>query len=309
MSQVQGRTTSQGDIQRELQEGINAIVGTEYAQYTKEYEKLLSVHDSDKAYEEDVIRAGTGTMAVKPEGGSIQYDSGKEVGLQRYVHVNYAKGIAITEEAIDDNQYLSEMTKAGKDLAKSGHETKEQVAADLFNNGYNTNVFTPWDSVSLFNSANVLGKGGTFSNILATAADLSEASLEDACIAIAGFKDDAGLTIQVRPQTLFVPRQLMYIAERILKSTLQNDSAENAINALRSTSSIPGGYEVNHYLTDVNNWFIRTDVQDGGKMFMRSEKSGQDNDFGTSNYLHKLSCRFSVGCTDKRGYFGSGAVV
>jgi len=309
MSLIQGNPTSTGSIQRELQEGINSMIGLEYKDWTPEYSKMLSVTSSKKNYEEDVVRAGMGLASVKPEGASIGYDSSTEVGLQRYVHVNYGLGAVITEEAIDDNLYLNEMDKAAKCLARSMKHTCENVAAGLFNNGYVTTDFTTWDNVALFSSAHVLGKGGTYSNLLSTAADLNEASLEDAIVAIAGFTDDAGLNIQVMPQTLFVPRQLMFIAERLLKSNLQPDTANNDINAIKNMGSLPGGFEVNHYLTDQNNWFIRTDVEDGGKFIERSEKTGADNDFGTSNYRHKHTKRFSVGCTDPRGYFGSGAVA
>lgn len=309
MSQVQGGVVSQGSIQRELQAGINTIIGQKYDEWPKEYSRILDEYSSKKAYEEDVIRASTGLASVKAEGASLEYDDSREVGLQRYTHVNYAKGIVITEEAMDDNLYMNEGTNAAEALARSMMQTKEHVAADLFNNGYVTTTFTCWDSLSLFNTAHVLGKGGTYSNVLSVAADLSEASLEDALVAIAGFTDDAGLKIKAMGQTLFVPRQLMYIAERILRSTLQNDTAENAINAIRSTNALPGGYEVNHYFSDANNWVVRTDVPNGGKIFNRSSKRGSDNDFGTSNYRHKASERFSVGCTDPRGYFGSGAVA
>lgn len=311
MSQVQGSTVSQGSIQRELQEGINEIIGLEYDQYPREYEQILSVQDSSKAYEEDVIRAGTGLAPVKNEGSSIQYDDSREVGLKRYVHINYGKGIIITQEAIDDNLYLNEMDKAGKMIAKSIMQTKENVAAGVFNNGYTTTnaASVTWDGVSLFNSAHLLGKGGTYSNILAAPAALSEASLEDALIAIAGYVDDAGLLIQAMGQSLHIPRQLMFVASRILDSYLQNDTANNAINVLNNGGYLPGGAVVNHYFTDTNNWFIKTNVEDGGKFFMRSEYTGADNDFGTSNYRHKGTCRFSVGVSDPRGYFGSGDVA
>jgi len=190
-------------------------------------------------------------------------------------------------------------------------QTKENVAAGVFNNGYTTTnaASVTWDGVSLFSDSHLLGKGGTYSNVLATPAALSEASLEDALIAIAGYVDDAGLRIQAMGQSLHIPRQLIFIAERILASYLQNDTANNAINAMANMNYLPEGWVVNHYFTDPDNWFIRTNVEDGGKMFMRAEHMGTDNDFGTSNYRHKYTCRFSVGVTDPRQYFGSGKVV
>lgn len=304
---VGGGITGQGNISRLLQEGVNAVTNTEYKDYDPEYTKILEVVSSDKAYEEDVPFASFGLAKNKPEGQGIEYDSMQTGALKRYTHIVYALGTIITEEAIRDNLYMDMMTKAGVALKRSLVHTEEQVAANVFNNGYSTT--TTWDGVSLFNSAHLKIKGGTFSNVLATPADLSEASLEDAIIAVEDFRDDAGLLIDARVQTLHIPRSLRYVADRILGSQLQNDTANNAINALRSTGSVPGGYHVNHRFEDQENWFLRTDVMDGGKFFRRYDHEfGQDNDFGTSNYRHKGMTRFSVGVTDPRQYFGSGQV-
>jgi len=308
MSQVQGSLVSTGSIQRELQDGLNEIVGLEYEDWNEEYSRILTVYDSKKNYEEDVIRAGTGLASIKNEGASIQYDDSREVGLQRYIHINYGKGIIITQEAMEDGLYLNEMEVGGQMIARSIMQTKENVAAGMFNNGYTTTVLQGWDAVALFSDAHLLGKGGTYSNILATPADLSEASLESALIAIAGYVDDAGLLIQAMGEKLFIPRQQMFQAERILASFLQSDTANNDINAIPNMGMLPQGYEVNHYFTDADNWLIRTDVPNGGKFWKRAEHVDTDNDFGTSNYRHKGTCRFSVGWTDARQYFGSGDI-
>lgn len=304
---VGGGVTGQGNISRLLQEGINAVTNTEYKDYDPEYTKILEVLSSDKAYEEDVPFAAFGLAKQKPEGQGLEYDSMQEGTLKRYNHIVYALGCIITEEAIEDNLYMDMIQKSGAALKRSLVHTEEQVAANVFNNGYSTT--TTWDGVSLFNSAHLNIKGGTQSNLLATPADLSEASLEDAIIAVGDFRDEAGLLIDARVQTLHIPRQLEFVAERILRSSLQNDTANNATNALRAMSSVPGGFHVNHRFTDAENWFLRTDVMNGGKFFRRYDhKFGQDNDFGTSNYRHKGVTRFSVGVTDWRQYFGSGQI-
>lgn len=309
MTTITGGITGQGNISRELQEGINAIIQQGYEDYATEYDKILTVGPSKKAYEEDVPFATFGLAKIKPEGQSIEYDAMQEGQLKRYKHVVYALGAIITEEAIDDNLYMDMMSKAGKSLIRSVMHTKEEVAADVFNEAY-TSSSTAWDGLSVFNAAHKLIKGGTFSNQLATAADLSEAALEDAIIALEDFRDDAGLLITAKAQTLHIPRQLKFIASRIMRSPLQNDTAMNAINALMETGSVPGGYYVNHRFTSAKNWFLRTDIDDGGKMFERyGYRAGEDNDFGTSNYLHKCSTRFSVGVSDARQYFGSGDIT
>jgi len=305
MSIIQGGIVSQGNIQRELQAGINAIVD-KWRSYDPEYSKIYSVQKSEKAYEEDVIRSGTALLQVKPEGQAIQYDSYSEVGLQRYVHINYGLGVSITEEAIDDNLYMNEMSKAGELLGKSEKITKETIAAQLFDNGYGTTTFTCWDGVALFSASHLIGKGGTYSNMLSTASALNQASLESAVIAIKRYKDSSGLLAAVKPKKLIVPVSDTFIAERILGSYLQSDNANNNINALQSLGVFTDGWMVNNYLTNQTNWFITTDTMDGLKFFQRSEKKGSDNDFNTSDYRHKVTTRFSLGITDARGIFGSG---
>lgn len=305
MTIIQGGIVSQGSIQRELQAGINAVVDT-WRSYEPEYSKIFSVQKSKKAYEEDVIRSGTAILQVKPEGQAIQYDSYSEVGLQRYVHVNYGLGVSITEEAIDDNLYVNEAAKAGELLGKSEKITKETIAAQLFDSGYGTTVFTAWDGVALFSASHKIGKGGTYSNMLSTPSALNQASIESAIIAIARFKDSSGLIAQVKAKKLVVPVSDQFIAERILGSYLQSDNANNNINALQSLGIFTEGWMVNHHLVNQTNWFITTDTMDGLKFFQRSEKSGSDNDFNTSDYRHKVTTRFSLGITDPRGVFGSG---
>lgn len=305
---VTGGITGQGSIARQLQEGINAVTNTDYKDYEPEWTKLLDKFDSNKAYEEDVPFATTGLAKQKPEGQGIEYDSMQEGTLKRYTHNVYALGLIITEEAIDDNLYQDLMMKGGSALKRSLVHTEEQVAANVFNNGYTTSLSVDGQPVFSANHRSI--KGNDFSNVLGTPADLSEASLEDALIAVEDFRDEAGLLIDAVVQTLHIPRQLRFIAERITASLLQNDTDNNAINAVKSTNSLPGGYHVNHRFTDPNNWFLRTSVEDGGKFFQRKGHTfGQDNDFGTSNYRHKGMTRFSTGVTDSRQYFGSGEVA
>lgn len=301
---------STGSFQRELQAGVNSFAGIEFNRYPAEYSRILSVYDSKKNYEEDVIRNTTGLMPVKDEGGQITYDSVKEIGIARYVHVNYALGGTITQEAIDDNLYGSEMERLGRALGRSKALTKEKNVAAMFDAAYGTTVYTCWDSVAIFSASHVLGKGGgTFSNMLSTPSQLNQAALEDADIAVSGFVDSAGNPIMARSDLLVVPKSQKFIAERILGSYLQSNTANNAINALQSLGTIRNGYMVNHFLSNTNNWFIKTDVDNGGKFFQRSEYMGADNDFGTSNYRHKVSDRYSYGVTDPRGFFGSGNIT
>lgn len=289
--------------------GINSIVNTSFNQIPKQYDKILTVSKSTKNYETDVPQAGLGLAKVKAEGDGIEYDATQEGAAKLYYNIVYAIGAIITWENIEDNLYLNQMDYIGRCLKRSLLHTEEQVASNVFNNGYDTN-FTGWDAKPLFASDHLQIKGGTMSNVLAIPADLSEASLEDALIAVRGFKDDAGLLIDARVESLHIPPELEFIACRITGSPLQNDTANNAINALRTKGKIPGGYHVNDRFTSSKDWFLRTDVENGGKFFRRSEHRFEtDNEFNTADYRHKAMTRFSVGWTDFRQYFGSGQVA
>ena len=306
---ISGGIISTGNMARQLELGINAVTNTYYKQYSPEYEKILDVVKSSKNYETDVPQASFGLAKVKPEGDGIEYDATQEGAAKLYYNIVYALGGIITWEAIEDNLYMNQMDYIGKSLKRSLVHTEEQVAANVFNNGYDPS-YVGWDGKPLFASNHAQIKGGTMSNVLSVPADLSEASLEDALIAVEDFRDDAGLLIDARVKSLHIPRQLRFIACRILASPLQNDTANNAINAIKQEGLVSGGFHVNHRFTDAKNWFLRTDVENGGKFFRRSEHRFEtDNDFGTSDYRHKAITRFSVGWTDFRQYFGSGQVV
>lgn len=297
-----------GSFAKALWPGINKWYGEAYNEHPEEYPVLFDKESSSKAYEEDVGVSAFGLLAQKPEGNPIGYDSAKQGFITRYVHKTYALGFIITEEAMDDAQYdISALgKKKAQALAFSARQTKEILAANIYNRAF-TAGYTYGDGSILCVSTHALAAGGTFSNVPTVAADLSEASLEQASIDIqTGFTNDRGLLISVMPRKLIIPPQLVFEAERILKSTLQNDTANNAINALKSTGVFKDGVAVNHYLTDPDAWFIRTNCMDGMKWFERkATKFAMDNDFDTSNAKYKVAFRCSFGNTDPRGIYGS----
>jgi hypothetical protein len=302
-----------GSFAKALWPGINAWFGQSYNEWPEEYKFLFDEESSRKAYEEDVGVSGFGLASEKSEGSGINYDEASQSFVMRYQNKTYTHGFIITQEMIEDNQYdISVIGKQqSKALAFSMRQTKEILAANIYNRAFNTS-YTFGDGTTLIASAgggsasHPTKVGGTFTNGPVVAADLSEASLEQACIDIADFKNDRGLKISVMPKTLIIPKELMFEAERILKSTLQNDTANNAVNALRSTGMFTGGVKVNHYLTDPDAWFIRTNCPDGMKYFNRvNTEFGMDNDFDTTNAKFRARFRCSFGVTDKRGIYGS----
>jgi hypothetical protein len=296
-----------GSFAKALWPGINKWYGESYKEWPEEYMQLFAKETDTRAYLEDVGVSNFGLAAQKAEGSPIGYDSAKQAFVNRYVHKTYALGFIVTEEAQDDAQYdLSALGKKdAQALAFSMRQTKEVLGANVYNRAF-TAGFTYGDGSILCVSSHALAAGGTFSNVPTVAADLSEAALEQACIDIAGFTDDRGKQISMMPDKLIIPTELMFEAERILKSTLQNDTANNAVNALKSTGMFKNGVVVNHYLTDADAWFIRTNCPDGMKYISRKETTfAMDNDFDTSNAKFKASFRCSFGNTDPRGIYGS----
>lgn len=295
---------STGSIAKLLWPGLNAIWGKEYTEHPMEWRDLFDSETSTMAYEEDVLMPGFGLAPIKTEGASIAYDSTSQGYTSRYTHVAYGLGFIVTREAIDDNQYERRSTGSTKDLAFSFRQTKENVGANVYNRAFNS-AFVGGDGVELLSTVHPI-QGGTFSNELATPADLSEASIEDLCIQIMNAVNDRGLKISLMPRSLHVATANAFEAIRILKSVNQNDTANNAINALRSMGVFPEGVKINHYFTDADAWFVRTNAPNGLKMFNRTAAEfSQDNDFDTSNLKYKGYERYSAGWTDPRGLYGS----
>lgn len=293
-----------GSFAKALWPGVNAWYGKAYNDYPQEFLQLFEKNSSSKAWEEDVGIASFGLAVVKPEGASIAYDTERQGFTQRYQHVTYALGFVITKEAFDDDQYEIVGKRKANGLARSIRQTKEIVGANVYNRAFNA-AYTYSDGVSLINAANNNVTGGTWSNTLTTASDLSEAALEQAVIDIEGFTDDRGLLIAARPKSLILPRQLEFEVQRILKADKRVGTDLNDPNVLKMLGSIPD-VVINHYLTDTDAWFIRTNVPEGMKYFERDGDSfDMDNDFDTDNAKYKARSRYSFGASDKRGIYGS----
>lgn len=284
--------------------GVNAWYGKAYSEYPVEYTKLFEKYSSSRAFEEDVGVTSFGLAVQKGEGQPITYDSERQAFITRYSHVVYALGFIVTREAFDDDQYDVIGQRKAQGLAFSMRQTKEVVAANVYNRAFNSS-YVGGDGVSMINASHPNFAGGTWSNQIATAADLSEAALEQAVIDIAGFTNDRGLLIAVRPKTLVIPRQLMFEAKRLLSTDGRVGTDLNDVNALKSMGLFTD-VVTNHYLTDTDAWFIRTDVPNGLKYFeRRADSFDMDNDFDTENAKFKATARYSFGWTDPRAIYGS----
>lgn len=293
---------------KQLNLGLNTVFGMEYDRYPEQWRSLYSTEQSMKAFEEDVQMIGFGAAPTKAEGAMINYDSGREGFVSRYVHETVALAFAITEEAEEDGLYVSLGAKYARALARSMQQTKEIKGANIFNTATTTSL--GGDGQALLDPLHPLGGGGTASNILGTPADLSETSLETILVQISTAVDDRSIPIALSGRKLAVPPQLVFVAERIIKSNLRPGTADNDINAMRNMGMIPEGVVVNQRFTNPDQYFILTDCPDGMKHFIRSPiKKAVEGDFETGNLRYKCRERYSFGFTDWRGVYGSEGVA
>lgn len=297
--------TNSGSFSKALWPGVNAWYGTAYDEFPVEWTDLFDKFTSRKAYEEDVGITAFGLAQIKPEGQAIAFDQENQAFITRYTHIAYALGFIVTQEAFEDDQYDVIAEKRARALAFSMRQTKENVAANVYNRAFNAS-FVGGDTVSLINSAHPFAAGGTWSNTLQTNANISEAALEQATIDIARFTNDKGLKIQVMPESIILPPELMFEAERIVKSQYRVGTPNNDISALVSMGKFPKGIKINHYLTSTTAWYVRTNAPDGMKYFeRRADMFDEDNDWDTSNAKFKATARYSFGWTDPRSLYAA----
>ena len=297
---------SRSQLVKELEPGLNALFGLEYNRYENQHAEIFMSETSDRAFEEEVMLSGFASAPTKQEGAGVVFDQAGETFTARYSHETIALAFAITEEAIEDNLYDRLAARYTRALARSMANTKQVKAANVLNNAQVTTA-TGGDGVSLINTSHPLATGGTFSNVLATAADLNETSLEQSLIDISGFVDERGLKIASQGVKMIIPKELQFTAERLMKTPQRVGTADNDINAIVSMGMIPQGYRVNNFLTDTDSFFILTDIPNGLKHFVRSPvKTAIEGDFDTGNVRFKARERYSFGFSDPRCIFGNG---
>tara|TARA_R100000700_G_scaffold31630_1_gene38753 strand:+ start:75 stop:983 length:909 start_codon:yes stop_codon:yes gene_type:complete len=296
---------SRAQLAKELEPGLNALFGLEYDRYENEHTEIFEEETSDRAFEEEVMLGGFANAPVKTEGGAISFDDAQETYTARYTHETIALAFSITEEAIEDNLYDRLASRYTKALARSMANTKQIKAAAILNNAFTAGSSAIGDGQALCSTSHP-SLSGNQTNLLATAADLNETSIEQMLIEIAGFTDERGLKIAVRGTKLIIPKELQFIAERVLNSNLRSGTADNDINANKSMGMLPEGAVVNHFLTDTDAFYIKTDAPNGFKMFNRAPiKTAMEGDFDTGNMRFKARERYSFGVSDWRCVFAT----
>lgn len=296
---------SRANLLKELLPGLNVLFGLEYQRYGEQHKEIFEMETSERSFEEETKLAGFAPAPVKNEGSAIAYDNAQEAWTSRYNHETIALGFSLTEEAIEDNLYDSLSQRYTKSLARAMAYTKQIKAAAILNNGFDTN-FKGGDGQPLFSASHPLIDGGVNSNIPSTPADLNETSLEAAAIQIQAWTDERGMLIAANPVKLVIPPSLQFVATRLLETDQRTATADNDINALKNNGTIREGYTINNFLTDPDAWFIKTDVPNGLKHFVRTPMStSMDGDFDTGNVRYKARERYSFGWSDPLGMWGS----
>ena len=292
-------------LAKELEPGLNALFGLEYARYDNEAGEIFDTESSERAFEEEVMLSGFGSAPVKSEGSAVSFDDAQEAYTARYTHETIALAFSITEEAIEDNLYDRLASRYTKALARSMANTRQVKGASVLNNAFDSTV-TGGDGKELCATDHPLVNNNDLRNEPSTAADLNETSLENALIDIAAFVDERGLKVSVRGMKLIVPPALQFVADRLLETTLRPGTSDNDVNAMRNMGMLPQGYVVNHYLTDTDAWFVKTDAPRGFIHFERMPMSTKmEGDFDTGNVRYKARERYSFGYSDPRCVFGS----
>ena len=295
---------SRAQLAKELEPGLNALFGMEYTRYENEHAEIYTEETSDRAFEEEVMLAGFGTAPTKQEGSASSFDDAQETFTARYTHETIALAFSITEEAIEDNLYDRLAARYTRALARSMANTKQIKAAAILNNAFSTS--SPIGDGAALCSTSHPSVSGNQRNILSVASDLNETSLEQSLIDIAGLTDERGLKIAVRGMKLVIPKELQFVAERVINSNLRSGTSDNDANAIKNMGMLPEGAVVNHYLTDTDAFFILTDAPNGFKYFNRSPiKTAMEGDFDTGNMRFKARERYSFGVSDWRAVFAT----
>ena len=303
---------TRGQLLKQLVPGLHAIFGTEYKRYEDEAAILFENEKSNRAFEEEVLFPGFGEASVKFEGQGVNYANTGEGWVARYTNETVAMAFSITEEAMEDNLYDKLSTRLTKALARSMAAAKQTKGAAVYNNSFTGGVYAGGDGVSLINALHPLQDGSQTAgnrkgaNTPTTQAELSETSLEQGLIDVAGFVDDKSIPIAAQARTLHIPRQLVFVAERLMASPYRVGTADNDVNAIVSKGMVPGGYHVNHRFTNSKYWWLRTDVPNGMKHFSRTPiATSMEGDFETGNVRYKSRERYSYGWSEWRGVYGS----
>ena len=279
-----------------------------YDQRKDEWKQFMTEQSgTPRSYHEEVMLYGMGAAPELPDGMPVTYQSGGQLYVARYTYKVFGLAYALTKVLVEDGDHIRVGNTFSRHLAQSMIETKETNCANILNRAF-TGTYAGGDGKELVATDHPV-IGGTQSNELGTAANLSQTSLEQMLIQIRNAADSNGKKIRITPQKLIVSPSNVFQAEVILKSVLRSGTANNDINAIKSMGMLSGETAVISRMTSNTAWFVKTDNPEGVKLLMRRrlEKS-MEGDFETDSVRYKSTERYGTGWTDWRGIYGTPGV-
>jgi len=287
---------------------LNECFDGVYDQRADEWSRVFREEDGiPRNYHEEPVLYGFGAAPQLPDGTPVTYQQGGVLFLQRYVYKVFGLAFALTKVLVEDGDHIRLGQVYARHLAQSLVETKELLCANILNTGFNSS-YPGGDGVSLINTAHPI-VNGTFSNQLATAANLSQTSLEQMLIQIRQAVDNNGKKIRLVPRQLVVAPGNIFQAEVLLKSVLRTGNANNDINPVKSIGLLDEGAAVLSRLTNASAFFVQTDAPEGMKLLMRRRlEKTMEGDFETDSMRYKATERYIPGFTDPRAMFGTAGV-
>jgi hypothetical protein len=286
--------------------GLREVTG-KYQQIEKQWSKIFDYMKSEMALERTVEARYLSFAQLKTEGAATTFDNNAgERFVYNQEHNEIALGYAITRKAIDDNLYKAQFQPSNLGLIESFAQTKEIYGANILNTGNVYNTAINGDGVALYSTAHPVD-GGTYANRPTVDVDLNESSLLSAMISIRRqFVDQAGLKFHARARKLVIPPELEPIAIRLLQTELRPGTADNDVNAIRSTAGgLAEGYMVFDYLTSPFAWFLLTNVKGLAYMERIAYETDMQVEFTTDNLLVKGYERYSFGYYNPRSTYGT----
>jgi len=288
---------------------LNECFDGVYDQRADEWSRVFREQEGiPRNYHEEPVLYGFGAAPQLPDGTPVTYQQGGVLFLKRYVYNVYGLAFSLTKVLVEDGDHIRIGQVYAKHLAQSLIETKETLCANVLNNAFTGGASAGGDGVAL-NSASHPIVSGTFSNLLSTAANLSQTSLEQMLIQIRQAVDNNGKKIRLVPRQLVVAPGNLFQAEVLLKSVLRAGNANNDINPIKSIGLLDEGAAVLSRLTSATAWWVQTDAPEGMKLLMRRRlEKTMEGDFETDTMRYKATERYDVGFTDPRAMYGTPGV-
>lgn len=284
--------------------GLYDLTG-QYEMIPTQWSTVFEKRNSKMALERSVAMRYLGLASIKNEGGATAFDN---AGGERWVfnqeHNEIGLGYSITRKSIDDNLYKEQFNPSNLGLVDSFAQTKEIFGANVLNNAFTYQTQIGGDSQALCATAHPVD-GGTWANLPATPLDLSESAIQSGLINVRQFVNEANIKIFARGRKVIVPIQLEYVMERLYKSELRPNTANNDVNATITSGGIPDGYQVMDFLTSAFTWFIKTDKPGLNYMSRVPFETDMQVDPITGNLLVIGYERYSFGYNDPRAIWGS----